>query len=245
MNDALATIDPPATANSPMMMLQSAIANGATPADCKDLIDLVSGVAAQKARADFSTAMNLAQQAMPCIVRDGFNPFLKTKYAKLETVNSLVKPVAARHGFSLSFSQADSPYGADWIRLVCDIYHTGGHVDQKHVDMPLDGAGMKGGQNKSGPQAVGATLTYARRNLLKLIFNLTEADEDLDGQAAASLDTITEADALEIEDLIRDKAVNLAKFLEWAEVKSIRDIRQVNVAKVFDTLNRKKAPGDR
>ncbi len=234
-----------ADSGNPFAMLVSALDRGHDPATLGDLIALVNAERARVAEVAFNTAMNTAQSLMPCIVKDGVNPFLKTRYAKLETVNSQVKPVAAQHGFSLSFSEEDSPKGTDWVRIVCDISHTGGHTRKRHLDLPLDGVGMKGGQNKSGPQAIGATLAYGRRYLTTLIFNLTIADEDLDGQAAASLDTITEAEQLEIMDLVNDKQVNLPRFLEWAEVKSVADILRVNLAKTLDTLNRKKAPGER
>lgn len=236
---------PAGESRSPLAMLANQLERGVDPAKLGELIALVNGERARVAEADYAIAMNAAQSLMPCIVRDKVNPFLKTRYACLETVNSQVKPVAAQHGFSLSFGDSESPKGPDWTRVVCDVSHVGGHTRRYHLDCPLDGAGMKGGANKSGMQAIGSTLTYARRYLTLLIFNITVADEDLDGQAAESLDCITEADALEIEDLIRDKAVNLKKFLEWAEVPSIREIRQVNFAKVIHTLNQKKGPGDR
>ena len=225
-------------------MLAAAFERGEDPAKLGELIALVNAERARIAESAFTSAMRDAQAAMPCIVRDGVNPFLKTRYAKLETVNSIVKPVAAAHGFSLSFSEADSPRGADWVRVVCSVRHVGGHTERHHHDLPIDGVGMKGGQNKSGPQALGATLSYARRYLITHIFNLTIADEDLDGAAAESLDCISERDAVEVENLVAEKGANLARFLEWAGVASVRDIKARDLPKVLKTLNAKKGPND-
>jgi len=239
----LATI--PRHESNPLAMLSAQLERGVDPAKLEKLMDLAARWKAEQAEAAFTAAMAAAQADMPCIVRDAENTFTKARYARLETVNSQVKPIAAAHGFSLSFSEADSPKGADWVRVVCDISHIGGHTRQRHVDMPIDGAGMKGGQNKSGPQALGATLSYARRYLTVLIFNLTIANEDLDAAAAESLDCISERDAVEVENLIAEKGANLARFLEWAGVKSVRDIKARELPKVLKTLASKKGPNDR
>lgn len=237
---------------NPLVMLATALDRGTDPAKLEKLMDLADRWKAQQAEADFALAMNEAQSLMPCIVRDGVNPFLKTRYAKLETVNTAVKPVAAQHGFSLSFGDSESPKGPEWTRVVCDVSHVGGHTRRYHLDCPLDGAGMKGGQNKSGMQAIGSTLTYARRYLTLLIFNITVADEDLDGQTAESFACISEQESLEIEDLIRDKAANLPKFIDWLKSggmcvgePGIRTIAAKHFARVVKTLQQKKGPGER
>jgi hypothetical protein len=80
-----------------------------------------------------------------------------------------------------------------------------------------------------------------------LIFNVTVADEDIDGQNAADLDAITEADALHIEDEIDRKKVNRVKLLEWLEKgghliggkMEVRAIAQRVLPEVLRTLKAK------
>lgn len=61
------------------------------------------------------------------------------------------------------------------------MHHVGGHCKRYEGDFPLYKAGAKGNDNKTAIQATGSTFSYARRYLTYLIFNLTVADEDTDG----------------------------------------------------------------
>jgi hypothetical protein len=81
-----------------------------------------------------------------------------------------------------------------------------------------------------------------------MIFNVTVADQDLDGNAADALDTITEAEALQVEDLLIDSKADRDRFLEWAEKaghlipgeRAVANIRKKRLAAVLDALNRKR-----
>lgn len=233
--------------DNPLAILQAALARGTDPEKLEKLMDLAERWKAERAAEEFATALNACQKLMPCVVKDRENTFTKSRYATLENVNTQIRPVYTQHGFSISYGTEDSRL-ADHIRVVCDLRHIGGHKERYHLDCPLDGAGMKGGSNKSGAQAAGSTITYARRYLLLMIFNVTVADQDLDGNE--QLDAITEADALSIEDQLTDKQVNRPKFIEWLDnagicigEAAVSNIAQKHLPKVLDMLARKKAPG--
>ena len=55
------------------------------------------------------------------------------------------------------------------------------------VDVPMDGAGMRGGANMSAPQAYGSTITYGRKLALTLMFNLTVSAPQRPPQSLPSL----------------------------------------------------------
>jgi hypothetical protein len=234
-------------------MLSAALQSGTDPAKLEKLMDLADRWKAQQAAAEFAVALNECQAEMPCVVKDRENKGAGgAKYAALETVNVTVKPVYTRHGFSLSFGTDNSPLEG-CIRVVCDVRHVGGHKERYFMDAPPDGAGFKGSSNKTGVQAVGSTISYLRRYLMLNIFNVTVANEDIDGNAADALDAITDEEALQVEDLLIDKQVDRAKFLQWCADgnhlipgdPAVKGIRKKSIAAVIDILNRKKAPGGR
>jgi hypothetical protein len=240
---ALAAHEPPP--DNPVAMLSVALARGTDPAKLEKLMDLADRWKAQQAAAEFAAALNDCQREMPCIVKDRVNTFLSNaRYASLENVHSTIRPVYTQHGFSLSFGTEESKL-ADHLRVVCDVRHTGGHKERYGLDIPVDGAGMKGGSNKSGAQAIGSSISYARRYLETMIFALTIANEDVDGNA--NLDTITEAEALNIEDQLIDKGVVPERFVDWLKTAgvcigepAVKNIAQKHLPKVLDMLARRK-----
>lgn len=247
---ALAEVQPAAPPDNPLAVLHLAIQSGADPAKLEKLMDLADRYKSDRAAEAFAGAMNAVQAEMPCVVRDRENSHTKARYAALETVATAIRPVYARHGFSLSFGTEDSKVEG-CVRVICDVSHAGGHTRRYHLDAPTDGAGAKGGSNKTGIQAVGSSISYARRYLTLMIFNVTVANEDVDGQAADALNTITEADCLLIADLMADKKVDRDRFLQWladggmfvpsAPERSLEYVGKKHLAKVLDTLNRKRA----
>lgn len=247
---ALATLPESGLAQgaNPIAMLNQLIQQGTDVDKLGKLMDLAERWKADQAASEFAAALNECQQVMPCVVKDRTNEFTKSKYATLENVNSIIKPVYTRHGFSLSYGMADSPVEG-CIRVVCDVAHTGGHTRRYHLDCPSDTAGAKGGSNKTGVQGLGSTVTYARRYLALMIFNVTVADQDMDGNAAENFDTITEAEVLEVEDEINDRAVDRVRFLDWCEKagvlanneRKIEAITRKGLAKVLHILRMKKA----
>jgi hypothetical protein len=56
---------------------------------------------------------------MPCVVKDRDNPFTKSRYATLENVNTVIRPVYTQHGFSLSYGRrtARSPTTSGWSAM--------------------------------------------------------------------------------------------------------------------------------
>jgi len=129
----------------------------------------------------FNQAMAECQVEMEPIARDAVNPITRSTYAKFETIYAAMKPVYTRHGFSVRFGSAQCPREG-WIRVVCTVSHTGGYSETNYLDAPPDDVGLKGQSSKTGVQSVGSSVSYLRRYLLVMVFNIVTADDD-DGQA--------------------------------------------------------------
>jgi hypothetical protein len=129
---------------------------------------------------EYNAAMAAAQSEMEPIVRDATNTHLRNRYARLEKIDAGVRPVYTRHGFSVSYG-SEVPAGPNLIRITCTVAHRGGFFKTEYLDSELDATGTQGGRSKTPIQAVGSSVTYLRRYLLCMVFNIMLADEDDDG----------------------------------------------------------------
>lgn len=149
------------------------------------ILDAQERVLDRQAKQDFSIAMANCQAEMPNILKTKDNNQTHSKYETLDALNKAISPVYTSNGFSISFG-TDTAHEIDnpMIRVTAEVNHRGGWSKNYHYDLPYDMAGIAGTINKTKIHASGSTLTYGRRYLLKLIFNLTTVDElDDDGNA--------------------------------------------------------------
>jgi hypothetical protein len=174
----------PATDSSPAGLLAIAVQRGADPVQLGQLLDLKERYDREEARKAYAEAMMAVQAEAPVIAKDALNKQTASQYAKLEAINAGLVPVYTRHGLSLSFSQGEAAK-PEHIRIECQVSHRLGHVENKHVDLPLDMTGIAGTVNKTAIHATGSTYSYGRRYLTCMIFNVSTGDDD-DGQSAGT-----------------------------------------------------------
>ena len=134
----------------------------------------------------FNEAMAAAQAEMEPIPRRSFNSHTRSSYAKLEAIDREIRPIYTRHGLSVRFGSALPP-APGWMRITCTV-SLGGYSEEQYLDAELDHGGAKGAANKNPVQAVGSSVTYLRRYLLLMVFNITtdEVAPDDDGQGAGT-----------------------------------------------------------
>ncbi len=144
------------------------------------LINMHERAKAGNARAEFDRAMSLAQQEMMAIRTNAKSD--KGKYANYAALDKAIRPVYTKHGFSISF---DTDPGAPelTVRLVATVAHSGGHRERRQLDVPADGKGAKGGDVMTKTHATASAITYGKRYLSSMIWNLA-VDHDDDGNAA-------------------------------------------------------------
>jgi hypothetical protein len=147
------------------------------------LLRLQMEVSDKQARRAFNAAMAVAQSEMMPVIRTAQNRHLGNKYAKLEDIDREMRPIYTRHGFSVRFGSAAAPREGD-MRITCTVAHADGYSEENHLDAPSSVLGSQGGRMAVTPvQAVGSTVTYLRRYLLTMVFNLVLEDDDDDGEA--------------------------------------------------------------
>jgi ERF superfamily protein len=153
-------------------------------AKLEQLLRMQREVAAEQAKREFNAAMSSAQAEMLPVIRDATNTHTGSKYAKLATIDAEMRPIYTKWGFSVRYGTAPPPRD-NWIRVMCTVAHSGGYEEPPiALDAPMDVAGAQGRTNKTGIQAVGSSVSYLRRYLLTMAFNIVLADDpDDDGEA--------------------------------------------------------------
>ena len=100
------------------------------------------------------------------------NPFFKSKYAPLNDVLNLVRPVLAKHG--LSIVQAPAGDGEHIIIFTTLVHSSGEWIEFQPLTLKAD---------KATPQGAGSAITYGRRYALSAVLGISSEDDD-DGNGA-------------------------------------------------------------
>jgi ERF superfamily len=143
------------------------------------LLRMQREIVADDARLQFNRAMSLAQGEMVPVVRDAQNTQTNSKYATLARIDAVVRPIYTRHGFLLSFNS--EPTGGDYERIVCEVAHSAGHTKRYQLEAALDTVGPQGKPNKTPLHGLGSVVSFLRRYLTTMIFNIVLTSEDNDG----------------------------------------------------------------
>jgi len=198
----------------------------------------------REAKDHFNTAMSAAQAEMTTISTDSGNPQTRSKYASLAAIDRALRPIYTKHGFSVTF---DTDVGAaENIILVLAFVSCGGHERIYKLPMPADGKGARGNDVMTKTHATMSAITYARRGLLKMIFNIAEGDDD-DGNAASHRNTqtesgsISEAQADELRVLLQDLGgANVKAFCQYYKIDLIEDLPAITFDRAKTALQNKK-----
>jgi hypothetical protein len=190
----------------------------------QQLMEMRERIEARQAEADFDKALTAAQAGMGRVRTDSNNPQTRSRYASYGALDAAMRQVYTTNGFALSFN-TENP-APEVVRVICRVSHQRGHSRTYQIDMPADGKGAKGGDVMTKTHATGSAVSYGMRYLLKMIFNIAVSDRDDDGNGAGGkLKVITQDQADQIRELLEENGKDRVKFLKWAGVEHIEDIR--------------------
>jgi len=180
---------------------------------------------AKVAEQHFFSAMTAAQAEIVRIAADKKNSQTRSEYASYAQLDRFLRPIYSKHGFALVFGT--EPAEGDMVIVTCDVSHSGGHYRTYRIPMPADGKGAKGGDVMTKTHATGSAVSYGRRYLLQLIFNVAIGiDKEDDDGNAASLPRITQEQAANIHALLDEVGRSKweSKFLSYLKVESVEAI---------------------
>jgi hypothetical protein len=210
-----------ATPQAPKTMMQM-VADAARDksVDVAKMRELLALLKEEQARAVLDPLILSVQKACPRIVADSTNTHTKSRYAKLEKVSGQLEPVLREHGLGITWSTADSPL-PNHYRVVGDLIHGPTGAERRYfLDAPSDAKGPQGGGNKSEVQGVGSTVSYLRRYIKIMMFDITIVGEDNDGSGP----TITGDQVNDLIHLAGTAEVSKEKVCAFAKVEELADI---------------------
>lgn len=162
-------------------IIQQAAMNPSVDMDKMErLMQMHERLQARQAEVLFSQALAEMQMELPVIAERGS---IKTKgggvqstYALWEDINEQIKPILAKHGFSLSFRTSTEA----GVTVTGVLQHRAGHKESTGITLPADMSG-----SKNSVQAIASSVSYGKRYTAGALLNLTSCGEDDDAQTAA------------------------------------------------------------
>jgi len=200
------------------------------------LMELQLRAEAHQAEKEFNAAFSRLQPKMPRITKKGtidMGAKGSMKFARYEDLDAAIKPLYTAEGFSLSFSSRATDKG---IILVGVLKHSAGHTltPAPELQLPPDA-----GAGRNSLQALGSSLSYAKRYLTCDMFNIITVGEDNDG---SSLSAVTEQQIIQIDGMLADNELGAdyrSKLLETMNVKALSDLQRVQVPTILSLIRAK------
>jgi hypothetical protein len=163
-------------------LVQHAIEGKASVETLERLFALSKEVRAEQARAAWHVAMAAFQAEAPEITKEKIAKVITRtggtysyKYAPLDRIIPLVRPILAKHGLSVTFETTTTH---DLVSARCIVGHIEGHVQACDFSVPIDL------ESKMNPaQQVASASTYARRYAYLAALGLAPEDDDDGAQA--------------------------------------------------------------
>ena len=173
-------------------------------------------MAAQR-RTAFYAALARLQERLPQIAKSGTilnkSGAVTARFAKIEDVDTAIRPLVASEGFSFTFGTTD--VGAKGTEYSCMLSHRDGHSETQTIILPPDTFSFR-----TGAQNAGSNVSYARRYLLGMHLNLVMRDEDDDGTGGGAA-PITAEQAARLRSELAEVGADEGRFLRWAGVDAI------------------------
>lgn len=190
-----------------------------------------------EAKTAYFKAMSACQKELPVVVKTKTNKHTNSTYADLAAIEDQAMPVIYDHGFGVSF-QPDGYNELGELQIKWEISHACGYVRNGTGAIPVDGAGAKGGVNKTGTQAFGSTATYGRRYLLCMLFNISTGD-DRDGNKVEDVGgPISEDQVIQLRALIEVSGADTELCCEKWKIEALPDLPAKKFDDAYSALKR-------
>jgi len=229
---------PPSQEDAVMNSLTAAIDKGVDADSLEKILDMQERILDRAAKQSYVRAMVAVQKRLPDIKKAEYNQQTQSTYESLEAMNRAIKPIYADHGFNIEFG-TEPANDVDMITIIADVSHVDGFTKRFSYPLPYDMTGIKGSVNKTKIHASGSTLKYGRRYLLKLIFNLTTADDVDDDGNDASFEVITDQQLSTLRDLINATESVEAEFCKFCKVDSLENLSATKYDHAYNALKAK------
>lgn len=197
------------------------------------VIEMETASQGREAEKAFNAAFAAMQPELPAVTKGGENKHLSSTYARLEDIQAAVKPMLAKHGFSVRWS-SETIDGQIYVK--CHLSHAAGHSIKDTLPLPV--IEQKG---TNALQQRGIAMSYGKRYTLCNVLGIQLGGEDNDGQVDLSGDVLTPDQVKTIRTLLakmdrKEEAflaymgrngVTVASELESVPIESFEKMQQV------------------
>lgn len=201
------------------------------------LLAMQERVMEREAERAWIAAMKAAQEECRPIKRNKKNATTNSTYTNLERLAKEADPIIHKHGFTLSFGSGESDKEGHY-RVTCDVMHTHGHTKPRFLDVPTDMTGIKGNQNKTATHGMGSAISYGRRYLKLLIFDIATTDDD-DGNLASNSGPISEEQFDTLNGLADAVGADKSKLCNYMKVDSLKELPAFSYDSAVSILTQK------
>jgi ERF superfamily len=175
----------------------------------------------------FNEALSAAEAEMATISTNANNPQTRSRYATFARLDGEIRPIYTKHGFGISFNT--EPNGEPNSVRVVGMLSNGMIQRRFQIDMPIDTKGMRGQDMMTKTHATMSAVSYGKRGLEIMMFNLAIGDDD-DGNRAGgyrpasatapaprSMDELTDPHTGEIVDHVEPFKLEMHEGQTWAD----------------------------
>lgn len=212
-------------------------AGGATPEALAQLVALREQIERRNAELEFASAMVEFQTTCPPIPKTSSAEIATAsggrfgyKFADFEQIIETVRPHLQRLGLSVTF---DSSSDGKMLTCTAILRHVNGHSIQSSFTLPTDTRSAMSAQ-----QAVGAALTFAKRQCLVSVLGLSLTDPDAEG--GAGLEPISDGQCADLGALLEEVKADRPRFLKHFGIASLSGLRQNRYAEAARMLEAKR-----
>lgn len=223
-----------APAASPLGSALAFMQAGGNVEQLNHMMDLQDRWEANEARKAFTVAMTGFKAEPVEILKRKEVAFLDVKYkhAELSDITDAIGAALAKHSLSYRWN-VHQEGGA--IKVDCILTHVLGHSETVTMSGAPDSSGKK-----NAIQQIASTTTYLQRYTLLAITGMSTKGMDDDGKTSEPApDVITEAQEIQINEMLEATGSDKAKFLKWLKIDKISAIPAKSFDNVMATLKQK------
>lgn len=145
-------------------------------AKLEKIIELQERIIANDAKGQFNAAFSEMQGDIPVITERGeiiVNGVVRSKYAKLEDILEIVRPILKQYGFAIRHRNV---FDNGSVKVIGILSHRAGHSEEDEFVAKADNSG-----SKNDIQALGSTRSYGQRYTTVSLLGISTRGQDDDG----------------------------------------------------------------
>jgi ERF superfamily len=196
----------------------------------KELLAMKREMLDREAQMAFDAAFAEMQPELPVIDQKGLHGGTNSTYAKWEDIIEAITPILGAHGFS--FRCRIKQEGAK-VSITGKLSHRDGFFEETTIELPVDATGQK-----NAVQAIGSSIFYGQRYVIKAMLSLSSRKSDDDnGDAGGGTEFITPKQLEDLIDLIEDVGVPKELICRQARIDGLAHLRADRLETVITKLN--------